>query len=67
MKMKKLSNYFVYAICIIAVAFSAGAFIKVNANTNIITPKAIFNASAAFSIVYLSFQYKSNIFCYFTK
>ena len=34
MKMKKLSNYFVYAICIIAVAFSAGAFIKVNANTN---------------------------------
>ena len=32
--MKKLSNYFVYAICIIAVAFSAGAFIKVNANTN---------------------------------
>ena len=32
--MKKLSNYFVYAICIIAVAFSAGAFIKVNANNN---------------------------------
>ena len=34
MKMKKLSNYFVSAICIIAIAFSAGAFIKVNANTN---------------------------------
>lgn len=34
MEMKKLSNYFVYAICIIAVAFSAGAFIKVNANTS---------------------------------
>lgn len=34
MKMKKLSNYFVYAVCIIAVAFSAGAFIKVSANTN---------------------------------
>lgn len=32
--MKKLSNYFVSAICIIAIAFSAGAFIKVNANTN---------------------------------
>lgn len=31
--MKKLSNYFVYAICIIAVAFSTGAFIKVNANS----------------------------------
>ena len=34
MEMKKLSNYFVYAICLIAVVFSAGAFIKVNANTN---------------------------------
>ena len=32
--MKKLSNYFVYAICVIAVVFSAGAFIKVNANTS---------------------------------
>ena len=32
--MKKFSNYFVYAICIIAVAFSTGAFIKANANTN---------------------------------
>lgn len=32
--MKKLSNYFISAICIIAIAFSAGAFIKVNANTN---------------------------------
>lgn len=31
--MKKLSNYFVYAVCIIAVAFSTGAFIKVNANS----------------------------------
>lgn len=31
--MKKLSNYFVYAICIIAVAFSTGAFIKVNASS----------------------------------
>lgn len=30
--MRKLSNYFVYAICIMAVAFSAGTFIKVNAN-----------------------------------
>ncbi len=32
--MKKLSNYFVYAVCIVAIAFSAGTFIKVNANTN---------------------------------
>lgn len=31
--MKKLSNYFVYAVCIIAAAFSTGAFIKVNANS----------------------------------
>ena len=31
-KMKKLSNYFVCAISIIAIAFSAGAFIKANAN-----------------------------------
>lgn len=31
--MKKLSNYFVYAICVIAVAFSAGAFIKASAST----------------------------------
>ena len=30
--MKKLSNYFVCAISIIAIAFSAGAFIKANAN-----------------------------------
>ena len=32
--MKKLSNYFVYAICFIAVALSTGAFIKANANNN---------------------------------
>lgn len=32
--MKKLSNYFVYAVCLIAVALSAGAFIKVSANNN---------------------------------
>lgn len=32
--MKKLSNYFVYAVCVVAIAFSAGTFIKVNANTN---------------------------------
>ena len=32
--MKKLSNYFVYAVCFIAVALSTGAFIKVNAKTN---------------------------------
>lgn len=31
MEMKKLSNYFVYAICLIAVVFSAGAFINANA------------------------------------
>jgi len=30
--MRKLSNYFVYAICIMSVVFSAGTFIKVNAN-----------------------------------
>ena len=30
--MKKLSNYLVYAACIVAIAFSAGAFMKVNAN-----------------------------------
>lgn len=30
--MKKLSNYFVYAISLIAVVFSAGALIKANAN-----------------------------------
>ncbi|MDO4160717.1 MAG: Do family serine endopeptidase [Prevotellaceae bacterium] len=30
--MKKLSNYFVYAMCILAIAFSAGAFMKVYAN-----------------------------------
>ena len=34
MNMKKLSNYFVYAVCFIAVALSTGAFIKVNAKTN---------------------------------
>lgn len=34
MNMKKLSNYFVYAICFIAVALSTGAFIKANANNN---------------------------------
>lgn len=33
MNMKKLSNYFVYAICIIAVVFSTGAFIKASAST----------------------------------
>lgn len=33
--MRKLSNYFVYAICIISIVFSAGTFIKVNANNNI--------------------------------
>jgi len=32
MNMKKVSNYFVYAMCIIAVAFSAGSFVKVYAN-----------------------------------
>ena len=30
--MKKLSNYLVYAACIVAIAFSAGAFMKVSAN-----------------------------------
>lgn len=30
--MKKLSNYAVYAMCIIALAFSAGSFVKVYAN-----------------------------------
>ncbi len=30
--MKKVSNYLVYAACIVAIAFSAGAFMKVNAN-----------------------------------
>ena len=34
MNMKKLSNYFVYAVCFIAIALSTGAFIKVNAKTN---------------------------------
>lgn len=32
--MRKLSNYFVVAICVISIAFSAGTFIKVNANNN---------------------------------
>lgn len=31
MNMKKISNYFVYAACITALAFSAGSFVKVNA------------------------------------
>ncbi len=30
--MKKLSNYFVYAMSLLAIAFSAGAFIKISAN-----------------------------------
>lgn len=30
--MKKLSNYLAYAICLIAISFSAGAFTKANAN-----------------------------------
>lgn len=30
--MKKVSNYLVYAACIVAIAFSAGAFMKVSAN-----------------------------------
>ena len=30
--MKKVSNYLVYAMCIIAMAFSAGSFMKVYAN-----------------------------------
>ncbi len=32
MNMKKVSNYLVYAMCIIAIAFSAGSFVKVYAN-----------------------------------
>jgi Do/DeqQ family serine protease len=32
MNMKKVSNYLVYAMCIIAMAFSAGSFMKVYAN-----------------------------------
>lgn len=31
--MKKLSNYFAYAILLIAISFSAGAFTNVNANS----------------------------------
>ena len=32
MDMKKVSNYLVYAMCIIAIAFSTGSFVKVYAN-----------------------------------
>ena len=40
--MKKISNYVVSALCILAVAFSAGAFIKANA----VQPSAALSAPA---------------------
>jgi Do/DeqQ family serine protease len=43
MNMKKLSNYLVYAMCIIAIAFSAGSFVKVYANQ---TPLASTSSAA---------------------
>ena len=43
MNMKKISNYFVYAACITALAFSAGSFVKVNATQ---APLAAVNNSA---------------------
>ena len=43
MNMKKLSNYLVYAMCIIAIAFSAGSFVKVYAHQ---TPLASSSAAA---------------------
>ncbi|MBR1400548.1 MAG: Do family serine endopeptidase [Prevotella sp.] len=42
--MKKVSNYLVYAMCIIAIAFSAGSFVKVHANK---APLAAASTSAA--------------------
>ena len=44
MNMKKASNYLVYAMCIIAIAFSASSFVKVYANK---TPLTSMSSSVA--------------------
>ncbi len=61
--MKKLSNYLVYAICLIAVAFSAGTFIKVNANNVPVQPVDLTYAAekALPAVVHIRFLQNSKV------